>query len=186
MTCLLGFVGLATDVGTLLNAKRKIQTAADSAAIAGAAELSYGNATYVIAQAKADAVNNGQTDGSNGTTVTVNPPPVGGLHAGNANYVEVIVSQNQPTMFMKIFNLNTVAVSARAVAFLFAQSELRVIALGPGVRRSSGQYHRCEWRHRKRSKRIISVRGCGLILPTSKHRLLFGEYARCQVGWCCR
>ena len=45
MTCLLGFVAFAADVGTLLHAKRNLQIAADSAAIAGAAELNYGDMT---------------------------------------------------------------------------------------------------------------------------------------------
>jgi Flp pilus assembly protein TadG len=115
LTCLLGFLGLATDVGTWLNAKRRIQTAADSAAIAGAAELNYGDVT---AAAKADSASNGLADGANGTTVSVNNPPKNGPHANNAKYVEVIVSQSQPTFFAKLFNLNSVTVGARAVAFL--------------------------------------------------------------------
>jgi Flp pilus assembly protein TadG len=35
LTCILGFVGLATDVGVLLHAKRNLQIAADAAALAG-------------------------------------------------------------------------------------------------------------------------------------------------------
>lgn len=115
LTCLLGFIGLATDVGTWLNAKRRIQTAADSAAIAGAAELNYGDVT---AAAKADSATNGLTDGTNGTIVTVNNPPSNGPNRNNAKYVEVIVSQSEPTFFSKLFNLNAVTVRARAVAFL--------------------------------------------------------------------
>jgi Flp pilus assembly protein TadG len=36
LTCIMGFVGFATDVGVLLHAKRNLQIAADAAALAGA------------------------------------------------------------------------------------------------------------------------------------------------------
>jgi Flp pilus assembly protein TadG len=110
MTVLLGFVAFAVDVGLLLRAKRVVQTAADSAAIAGAAELSFGDA---VAAAKADAAQNGVTDGSGGTTVAVTNISGPG---GKTNYVQVIATQPQPTFFMKMFNFNSVPVSARAVA----------------------------------------------------------------------
>ena len=45
LTILLGFVGLATDVGTLFYTKRQLQTAADSAALA-ASEANLGTTLY--------------------------------------------------------------------------------------------------------------------------------------------
>lgn len=115
MTCLMGFVALSVDVGLMLRAKRVLQTAADSAAIAGAAEIISGTVT---AAARADAAQNGVTNGANGATVQVNNPPLNGPHTGpaNAGYVEVIVTQTQPTFFMRVFNRNTMDVTARAVA----------------------------------------------------------------------
>ena len=113
MTCLAGILGLAVDGGLLFRAKRITQTAADSAAIAGSAELRYGSVTAV---AKAASGQNGVTDGSNGGTVTVNNPPQSGPHNGNSSYVEVIASQSVPTIFMALFNQATVTVSSRAVA----------------------------------------------------------------------
>ena len=113
LTCLLGFVGFAVDVGLLLREKRIMQTAADSGAVAGAAEMYYGDVT---AAARADTSQNGFTNGTNGTTVTVNNPPANGPNSGNNQYVEVIVSQSQPTFFMKMFSLSSMMVSARAVA----------------------------------------------------------------------
>lgn len=115
LTCILGFVALATDVGILLQTKRRMQTAADSAAIAGAAELRYGN---VSTAALAGAADNGVVNGSNGATVSVNDPPQLGPHAGDAAYVEVIATQNNPTFFMRAFHINALDVSARAVATL--------------------------------------------------------------------
>lgn len=113
MTCLLGFVACAVDVGILLRTKRVLQTAADSAAVAGAAEINYGD---VNAGAQADATQNGVTNGVNGATVLVHNPPTSGPHAGNTAYVEVIASQDQPTFFMKLFSHSFMTVTARAVA----------------------------------------------------------------------
>ena len=109
MVVLLGFVAFAVDVGLLLRSKRVEQTAADSAAIAAAAEFNYGDMT---AAANADAVQNGVP----ASAVTVNYPPLYGPHAGNSSYVEVIISQSQPTFFMKMFKRSSMTVAARAVA----------------------------------------------------------------------
>ena len=95
MTCLMGFVALSVDVGLMLRAKRVLQTAADSAAIAGAAELVSGTWS---AAALADAAQNGVTNGVNGATVTPHNGPSTGPHAGNLAYVEVIVTQTEPTL----------------------------------------------------------------------------------------
>jgi len=121
MPLLLGFMGFALDVGMLSIDKRKLQAAADSAAMAGAAELNYGD--YASA-AEAAAVLNGFTNGSNGITVSVNPSgttvpsPLYGAYKGQSGYLEVIVSQSEPTYFMKIFHWNSMTVAARAVAAL--------------------------------------------------------------------
>lgn len=114
MTCLLGMVGFAADVGTLFYAKRNLQIAADAAAIAGAAELNYGDMT---AAADAAAAQNGVIIGANGGGVAVNDPPSEGAYAGKAGYVEAIVWQTEPTFFMKIFHITSQRVAARAVAY---------------------------------------------------------------------
>jgi hypothetical protein len=121
MCALLGMLAFATDVGMMFLVKRKLQIAADSAAIAGAAELNYGDYT---AAAQAAAAQNGFTNGSNGVTVSVNPSgtstpsPLYGAYKNQAGYLEVIVSESAPTYFMKIFNFTSMQVSARAVAGL--------------------------------------------------------------------
>jgi len=113
MPLLMGFVALAVDAGLMFHAEREMQTAADSAAVAGAQEINFGD---VVAAAKADAALNGVTDGSNGATVTVNNPPKSGPHTGSSSYVEVIVSKSQPTFFMSVLNQNSMTVLGRAVA----------------------------------------------------------------------
>lgn len=116
MTCLLGVVGLAADVGTLFYAKRNLQIAADAAAIAGAAELNYGDMT---AAGDAAAAQNGVIIGTNGGAVQINNPPTEGAYksAKPGNYVEAIVSQKEPTFFMRIFGKTFQTVAARAVAY---------------------------------------------------------------------
>jgi hypothetical protein len=109
LTCLLGFVAFAVDVGLLLRAKRVEQSAADSAVMAAAAEFNFGDMTVA---AQADGVQNGVP----ASAVAVNNPPLYGPNAGNSSYVEVIVSQSKPTFFMKMFNRNAMTVAARAVA----------------------------------------------------------------------
>lgn len=110
-------LGLALDLGYMRLSKRRIQTAVDSAAIAGAAEINYADVT---AAAKADAASNGFTDGVNGVTVTVNSPPASGPNQGKQGYVEVLISKTQPTFFIRIVpgGATSSTVQARAVAYL--------------------------------------------------------------------
>jgi Flp pilus assembly protein TadG len=114
MTCLFGFIALAVDAGIMLREKRLLQIAADSAAIAGALEWNFYPAG-VTAAAKAASATNGFTDTVNGVTVTVNTPPAYGPHQVSG-YVEVIVSQIQPTFFMKFFGISSMTPAVRAVA----------------------------------------------------------------------
>ena len=119
---LLGMVGLAFDVGFLAMMQRTAQTAADAGAIAGAVDLPYGQMTT---SAKAATAVNGFNDGTNGVSVTVNNPPSLGPHNGscsttpaNCNYVEVVVSQPEPTFFLRMIGAPaTTTVAARAVAY---------------------------------------------------------------------
>lgn len=133
---ILGFVGFAVDVGVLLVEKQKLQAAADSAAIAGAAELNYGDWTTV---AKSASAMNGYTDGSNGVTVSVNPSgdsvptPLYGNYAGQPRYLEVIVTESVPTYFMQLFNIPTVPVQARAVAGLGTSTNCIYVLGGSGT-----------------------------------------------------
>jgi hypothetical protein len=116
LTVLLLAAGLAIDMGYLRYQERRMQAAADSAAIAGAAELAYGGSYAAAAQA--DSASNGFTHNVNSVTVTPNRPPSTGPFAGQPDYVEVLVQQIEPTFFMKIFRVNSVSISARSVAHL--------------------------------------------------------------------
>ena len=133
---LLGIAGLAADASLLWTVQRQMQNAADGAAIAASRAWLYGQ-DYTAA-AKDVASFNGFTDGSNSVKVTVNNPPADGAYVGNSSFVEVIVSQAQPTLFMRVFGMSTVNLAARAVAGSGANGTFCLYALDPKV---SGAIH---------------------------------------------
>lgn len=126
---MLGFIGVATDLGSLFKDKRTIQTAADAAAIAGALNLS--NGTWNSAALAASATN-GFTNGSNGVTVTVNNGPTWSHsnYLGQSGYIEATVVKSEPTIFLALFGYPSVNVLARAVATNQAAANGCVYTLG--------------------------------------------------------
>ncbi len=122
LTVILGFVGLATDVGVMIHDKRNLQIAADAAAVAGAKQLQINLPGNAIAAAKAASSANGYTDGQNGVTVTINTPPTSGPNTGLSGFVEAIVQYSQPTFFMRVLGINSSLIGGRAVAFDGANS----------------------------------------------------------------
>jgi hypothetical protein len=132
LTMLMGAAALAVDVGYWRYQQRLEQSAADSAAIAGAAEISFPAAADVTAQAQSDATANGFTQGVAGATVTVNRPPASGPNAGNNNAVEVIVTKLQPKFFAGVFG-GSQTVQARAVAVLSAANAGCIYVLTGGI-----------------------------------------------------
>ena len=153
-----GFLAFSVDVGLLFRAKRDLQIAADAAATAGALDFYY-NSSDASAQAAAQAAAtaNGLTNGQSGVVVTVNTPPADGPNSGALGDVEVIVSQPNPTVFMKIFNFDSVSVAARAVAGTPLPSKTCVYVLSPtgaDAMELSGSFD-------------VSVSHCGVIVDSS-------------------
>jgi Putative Flp pilus-assembly TadE/G-like len=111
---LLGGVGLATDAGLWESAHRKLQDAADSAAISAVVGFQAG--VDVTTQADAVAASYNFVNGVSGTTVTAHWPPQSGAYTGNKSAVEVIVSQPQARLFSSIFGGQKVNDHGRAVA----------------------------------------------------------------------
>src|SRR2546427_134452 len=128
LIALCALVGVAADLGFFSDYKRRMQTAADAAAMAGAWQVHSGDTsgTKVDDAGQKGATSNGFTKGVDGTQVTVHWPPLSGPYAaggpgatpgaGNAGFVEAIVTQPRPTIFMAILGFQSATVSARAVA----------------------------------------------------------------------
>lgn len=115
MIGLLGFTGMAIDVGYLQWTRVRIQDAADAACQAAiVVGQGGGSSSSMTTAADNNASLNGFTNGSNNVTVTINIPPKQGSLQGSSNAVEAIVSETVPTFFMGLFNLGSVTVNARA------------------------------------------------------------------------
>ncbi|HYZ86124.1 MAG TPA: pilus assembly protein TadG-related protein [Bryobacteraceae bacterium] len=134
ITVLLGFLGLAIDVGFMMWMRRRAQTAADAAAITAVLELKR-NSTISVArsEALADAGLNGFTTGTANTTVTVNNPPLSGPRAGDNQYVEAIITRNVPAFFMRVVGRNSMDIAARAVGRIGSAGNACIYALNPTV-----------------------------------------------------
>ena len=114
MVVLLGFAALAVDMGYLYSTRRRMQTAADAAAVAGATALrdgeSYTNAADDVASF------NGFTNSQNNVTVTVSEPALPSPYPSGVTYVEVDISQTVPTFFLRVLGYRSMKVGARAVS----------------------------------------------------------------------
>ena len=122
MTVLVGFTGLAVDVGMHFNTQRKLQIAADAAAIAAERTYHYTPTKSTAQTAGAVAAENNYygsgtsgTAASNGSIATINIPPTSGPIT-TGSYSEAIVTIPDPTSFMGALGFGNVTVSARAVA----------------------------------------------------------------------
>jgi Flp pilus assembly protein TadG len=136
LMALIGFVGLAIDVGHLRYEQRRLQIAADSAALAAGLELQTcvtANTTNCSAMQKAaqtsiaenaytDATlvaNCGTMPGSGLGLMVNNPVCANGTsdpNHGNANYVEVVMKEYATTYFARLLGFSTVPISVRAEA----------------------------------------------------------------------
>jgi Putative Flp pilus-assembly TadE/G-like len=121
LVVLMGFAGLAIDMGALRYQKRLQQTAADAAALAGASNHDFGGVATgarnaAAANGFADTSGAGGCPGAIGCITVTATPPASGAHVGNGNYVEALVTAVQPTYFMKVLGINSETITARAVA----------------------------------------------------------------------
>jgi len=136
---LLGAAGMSVDFGYLRYQRRLIQSAADSAALAGAAQLGAGGgAAQAILAAQNDSQINGFQDGqptaSGTSTISVNATQI--TFGGNPNTMQVVVTDIYPTFFMRIFGaaMRNVTVSTTATAqYLGGRGCIYALAGGNGI-----------------------------------------------------
>ncbi len=144
---LLGFLVVTLEGGLSRDTRRKVQNAADAAALAAATELfihypaivdsSFSDADPSgsgVAAAKAAAAANGFPDGGN-STVVVNLPPESGPFKNKAGYAEVIVTFNQPRYLSRMWGGESIPVVARAVSRArWAGTNIGIMVLDPAVK----------------------------------------------------
>jgi hypothetical protein len=158
-TTVLGFAGLATEAGAWYLVKRNAVTAADMAALAGAAAVERGADAAAIGRDTASR--NGFATASD-TVITVNNPPLTGTQAGNANAVEVLVRRTIPLTLARLFISKGPVVQSRAVAVAHADEEICVLALGGGLElggNSTLNVRRCAMASNASAPNGISVNG---------------------------
>lgn len=111
----IGALALGSETGLWFATQAKMQDAADSGAISAAVGSIAGDTNYSL-QANATTASDGFVNGSNGTVVTVNNPPLSGPNAGTKGDIEVIIKQPQKLLFSGLFLKSPVVIQARAVA----------------------------------------------------------------------
>jgi Flp pilus assembly protein TadG len=119
-TAIIGFTGLAIDVGSWEVTLHKMQGAADQAALAALIVSDAGGDKTT--EAKAVSASHSFVDGQANVTVTVNQPPSAGSYTASSSALEVVISQPQSLMFTGLFLSTAPTVTARAVALSVAGS----------------------------------------------------------------
>jgi hypothetical protein len=179
-TTLLGFAGLATEAGAWYLVKRNAVTAADMAALAGAAAVERGSDAAAVA--RDTAARNGFGPAAD-TSLVVNNPPLGGAQAGNANAVEVLVRRSIPITLARLFMATSPVVQSRAVAVAHADEEVCVLALGGGLElggNSTLNVRRCALASNAASPNGISVNGSSRV--RAAQLVTTGACSNCDGG----
>jgi Flp pilus assembly protein TadG len=161
LVVLLLAAGLAIDVGFLRFQKRRIQNAADAAAIAGAAETPYPNPSNNVGIAAINDSNlNGFKDTSLGGTANVTVQcatlitATFGACSSNTPFVQVTVAQQQPLFFMSIIpSVVKPTISAQATGYL-GNGTTCIYALAPNIASVTGSTE---------AMTTLNLNGCALI-----------------------
>lgn len=140
LAVLMGFGGLAVDVGYWEFQQREQQNAADAAAIGGAQQLLYSSScpdrTNAQAAAYKDATNSGYTNGVANVTVHVENPPSSGTFSSSNCAVRVQITKTQvATFFSRLFgaaNNNGMNETTEATAEVLHDGQPCIFMLGAG------------------------------------------------------
>ena len=116
LTVLLGFCGLAVDVGRVELRQLQLQGAADDAAVATAAEWQSGNSNL---QNVASTEANAYLAANNLPAATADTPviaPSTGIYAGDFNAVQVTLHQTVPTVFLGLIEHGSTSLALQTSA----------------------------------------------------------------------
>ncbi len=128
-----GFIGMGVEAGLWFHAKRDLQTAADSAAVAAAYEVARGYPNAIVTQTGGSAAADNGYDGSKNDTITINSPPTTGDFSGNNEAVQAIMTRNLTLLFTDLFMDGGVNISVVAVAILDGGDDFCILGLHPSA-----------------------------------------------------
>ena len=112
---IIGIVGLVVDGGNVFSDRRGAQNAADAAALATAYARIRGQQDWVGAALASAAENGYNNDGIN-NTVAVYSPPSDGPHAGDVEYIQIIITSHVDTYFTRLIGRQQITNIAMAIA----------------------------------------------------------------------
>ncbi len=119
LAALMGFGGIAADVGYWRYQERQQQSATDAAAVGGAQQLlrsTCPNNTVATSAAQQDAADNNFTNAGS-VSVAVNNPPTSGAFSGDQCAVMVQITTNNVPVFMtRLFGRSFMTTTTQAVA----------------------------------------------------------------------
>ena len=131
LVVLAGVMALVIDGGNTFLDRRNAQNAADSAALAAAlARIRGGQSPTSVALASA-AENGYSNDGTN-STVNVHIPPESGPHAGDAEYIQVVIVSHVKTYLASLLGWREFTNEVQAVA-RSKPAELQQMLNGPAL-----------------------------------------------------
>lgn len=131
LVVLAGMAGLVIDGGNAFLDRRNAQNAADSAALAAALARIRGGQNPMTVAFNSAAQNGYANDGTR-SIVNVHIPPATGPHAGDAEYVQVVIVSNVKTYLASVLGWQQFTNEVQAVA-RSKPSELRQLLNGPAL-----------------------------------------------------
>lgn len=111
---LIAITGLVVDGGMAYADRRQAQNAADSAVLA--ASLARVRGDNYQSAALQQAQQNGYSNDGEQSKVQVHNPPISGPYAGNAQYLQVIITSRQQTYFGSVIGIEDITNTVEAVA----------------------------------------------------------------------
>ena len=112
---LMGIVALVVDGGQAFADRRKAQNAADSAALDAALARLRGGQSMTSAALESAAQNGYNNDGLT-NVIELYSPPKDGAHAGDIEYIQVIITSHVNTYFARVIGRDKITNTVQAVA----------------------------------------------------------------------
>jgi hypothetical protein len=127
---IVGMLGLVVDGGNAFNDRRRAQNAADAASLASAhARLTGGD---MVVAALAAAAENGYNNDGVSNVVVLYSPPMDGPHAGDIEYIQIIITSHVKTYFARIIGTDQITTNVEATART-KQAEIKPLLNGAAV-----------------------------------------------------